>query len=168
MILFLGVGCGREPSSESSSQPAAPPEAAVAIPLLQGDGESLTMDSLRGKVVLVDFCATWSAPSRMGVEDLNGLQSTWVGSGLTVLGLCVDEGEREAVASLVAELGAGYSVGWADTQIQELFGGIRPIPTRILLDRDGQEVARFEGAVAVEKLEEAIRPLLDPALSPQS
>ena len=168
LVGLLGMGCGQMRTSAPKNETAAAAESSLEIPLLQGDGETLDMDSLRGQIVLLDFCATWSAPSRMGVKDLNELQSELADSGLKVLGLCVDDGERDSVSDLVAGLGADYSVGWADPTVQEWFGGVRPIPTRILLDREGNEVDRFEGAVPIEKLKAALMRLLDSAVSPQS
>jgi thiol-disulfide isomerase/thioredoxin len=168
VALLLGTGCGRKPPSGPAAEPAAPGNAPLAIPILQGRGETMTLDSLRGQVVLVDFCATWSAASRQGVEQLNGLRAAWGEQGLAVIGLCVDKGDPAAVSGRVGEWGADYPIGWAGVELQKAFGGIRPIPTRILLDPDGKEVARFEGAVSADEMEPAIRALMESVLSPQS
>lgn len=128
-------------------------------PLL--DGRVTGSDSLRGKVVLVNFWATWCGPCRMEMPALQAMYERHRGEGLVLLGLSVDRGGEQVVRDYVRERGVTYPVAIVGPTVEAAFGGVRGYPTSFLLDRGG--VVRHEviGPLAPATLELAVRRLLD-------
>ncbi|HMN08468.1 MAG TPA: TlpA disulfide reductase family protein [Gemmatimonadaceae bacterium] len=124
-------------------------------------GEALSPAELRGKVVLVNFWATWCGPCRMEMPALQAMYERHRGEGLVLLGLSVDRGGEQVVRDYVRERGVTYPVAIVGPTVEAAFGGVRGYPTSFLLDRGG--VVRHEviGPLAPATLELAVRRLLD-------
>lgn len=125
------------------------------------DGETLTLSDLRGKVVLVNFWATWCPPCRL---EMPGFQDVWEeyrDRDVVILGLSVDRGDRAAVVDWVRQRGITYPIAFAPGAVTRAFGGARVLPTSILVDREGRIAHRVEGFYAEPTLRASIRRLLD-------
>lgn len=130
------------------------------------DGRTLSADSLRGKVVLVNFWATWCTPCRVEMPLLDAMHRRHEADGFVVLGLAVDRASTEAVARYVRERGVTYPVAHVDAAAERVFGGVRGYPTSFLIDRSGRIRHTVLGPVAPLSLEPAVRRLLDEATGP--
>jgi peroxiredoxin len=125
------------------------------------DGETIRLSELKGKVVLVNFWATWCPPCRL---EMPGFQDVWEDyrdQDVVILGLSMDQGVRSEVASWVRSRGITYPVAFASGSIARSYGGARVLPTSVLIDREGRIAHTVEGFYAETTLRASIRRLLD-------
>lgn len=123
-------------------------------------GEPLSTESLRGKVVLVNFWATWCLPCRVEMPALDAMHRRHADSGFVVVGLAVDRVSTEQVRAFVAERGVSYPIAHVGPEAEAAFGGVQGYPMSFLLDRTGRIRHRVIGPVAPVSLEPAVRRLL--------
>lgn len=124
-------------------EPAAVPE----IGFTDAEGKALTLADFKGRVVLLNLWATWCAPCVEEMPSLDRLQARLGDGEFTVLALSLDRQGRDAVAPFLEKLGVGNLTAYLDTKNSAMRAlGIRGLPTTILIDREGREVGRIEGA----------------------
>jgi len=111
------------------------------------NGKPVRLSDYQGKVVILDFWATWCGPCRRGIPDLNALYSDYRGKGLEILGIAVDEGGKEMVQQGMQEhsITIGYPILIGTAEVQKSYGGIEAIPTTFILDKEGNIVAKYVG-----------------------
>ncbi len=128
-------------------------------------GETLDWERLRGHVVLVDFWATWCAPCRKSMPELQALQELHADRGFRVIGLAIDEPQAaRKVRDFIAAKKIAYPIG-LDTGGNPAWRrfGVRAVPAAFLVDSEGQIVAQWTGApVALKELEKKLSGLLPP------
>lgn len=124
------------------------------------DGSEISDDSLRGKVVLVNFWATWCAPCRAEMPLLEMMHKRHEAAGFVVVGLAVDRVSTEAVRAFVKDRGVTYPIAHVGAEAEQVFGGVRGYPTSFLLDRTGKIRHTVLGPVGPLSLEPAVRRLL--------
>lgn len=125
------------------------------------DGAPITSASLRGKVVLVNFWATWCVPCRVEMPLLERMYARHRDNGFVLVGLSVDRGGTDGVRRFVQERGISYPVAVVGSDVERAFGGIRGYPTSFLVDRDGVVRNAVIGPLAPATLELALQRLLD-------
>jgi thiol-disulfide isomerase/thioredoxin len=108
------------------------------------DNYEITLSKLRGRVVLLDFWATWCGPCRESIPHLVQLQKSYQQSGLEVVGMNVDKGDVDAVRRFVKSLDIPYPIVIASDELQRHYG-ITGLPTTILIDKDGKIRQKFLG-----------------------
>jgi cytochrome c biogenesis protein CcmG/thiol:disulfide interchange protein DsbE len=123
-------------------------------------GSEVRLSDYRGKVVLIDFWATWCGPCRMGIPHLIELHEEYSGDGFTVLGVSVDQKGPSVVKPFVKQQGIPYPVVMGDQPTIRRFGSIRAIPTAFLVDREGYVIGRYEGYRDKDFFEKEIKKLL--------
>ena len=145
--------------------PANPIEAGrkvLAAKLLSLDGTVLPFDQWRGKVLVVNFWATWCAPCREEIPGFIKFQTRYGEKGVQFVGVAIDQKER--VAPYAKDMGINYPlvVGGMETMefARQLGNHATVLPYTLILDRQGKVVASQIGIVPPEKLETIIRPLL--------
>ena len=107
------------------------------------DGKIVRLSDYKGKVIIVDFWATWCKPCRKSIPDFNRLKEEF-GDDLFILGLSKDE-SPEDVKAFMKEIPINYPVAMATRKLEERFGGILGLPTAFLIDRNGRIVKKFLG-----------------------
>ncbi len=132
--------------------------AAPAFSLPDLKGREVPLSDFRGKVVVLDFWATWCPPCKREIPDFIDLQRKYGPQGLQIVGIALDEPEK--VADFVRQNGMDYPVLMGSDEVAARYGGIEGIPTTFLIDRDGKIVNRFEGFRPKSVFEEEIRKLL--------
>ena len=126
------------------------------------DGKTIHSGDFKGKVVILDFWATWCGDCRAEIPSFIALQKQYEKQGLVVIGASVDEGGANVVKPFAQKLGMNYTVGLADDQVQQAFGGIEATPTTFVIDRGGHIVKKHLGLTEKDEFEAEIKPLLTP------
>lgn len=125
------------------------------------DGKIVNSDSLKGKVLLLTFFATWCPPCVEEVPVLIQLHNELTDQGFSVVGLSVDQQGRELVARFVEKRKITYPVLLAETRTTQDFGGVYGIPVAFLVNKSGNVVKKYTGFVQHEILEKDIHSLLN-------
>jgi thiol-disulfide isomerase/thioredoxin len=125
------------------------------------DGATLSAESLRGRVVLVNAWATWCLPCRAEMPLLEQMWTRHRDRGLTIVGLSADTLPAAMVASWVAARGLTFPVAIARAGDFNQLGGVQAFPTSFLIDRHGYVRHRVVGPIGAVSLELAVRRLLD-------
>src|SRR5579864_5118813 len=170
-LAFLPLtGCKQQPSGKtesegSSSAPtgAAASEANLAIPTL--DGSTATLDQYKGKVVLVNFWATWCEPCKTEIPWLIEFNRKYGPKGLVILGIAMDDEGKKVVEPWVAskrfdvngqQTPMDYPVLLGNDKIADKFGGILGLPTSMLYARDGHKIKTIVGLINYQDLSKAL------------
>jgi thiol-disulfide isomerase/thioredoxin len=140
------------------------PVPAPEIGFTDGAGKPLSLAAFRGKVVLLNFWATWCAPCRREMPALDRLQARLGGDDFEVLALAVDRGGAAKVKAFFDELGIERLELYIDSSTRALRTlGAYGLPTTLLIDRTGKEVMRVIGAAEWDGAEvvDLVRHLID-------
>jgi thiol-disulfide isomerase/thioredoxin len=121
-------------------------------------GTPWSMDELRGRVVLVNFWATWCGPCRHEIPDLVKIQDRY-GEHVQVIGVSLDEGGTEVVSRFADELQMNYPIVMATPEILEQFSGVFALPTTFVIDPDGGIAQKHIGLVSPAVMEQEARVL---------
>jgi len=134
------------------------PAPALSVRTLRGD--SLSLAGLRGRVVLVNFWATWCPPCRAEMPGFQAVYNEKKDSGLVVLGLSTDDDGPVPVSVFLLERGITYPIALSTIATERLFGGIDALPTTFLIDRAGRIRYQVRGIFARPALDQAVERLL--------
>jgi len=135
------------------------PDAAPEFKLDSIDGKPLTLASAHGKVVLLNFWATWCGPCRAEIPDLIELQQKYKDQ-LQIIGLTVDDDDVAFVKQVVARTRINYPVAMTTPEVRAQYGGVAALPTSFVLDTQGRIVQKHEGLRDPALYETEIRALL--------
>jgi thiol-disulfide isomerase/thioredoxin len=134
------------------------PAAAPAFEARDLDGRQISTASLRGKVVLLNFWATWCPPCRAEIPDLIALQEKYRDQ-LQIIGISEDEGGTELVRRFVADHRMNYPVVMASPELERKFPGIGALPTSFVIDREARLVQKHVGMLTARTTEYETRHL---------
>ena len=122
------------------------PEPMPSFHIVSLSGKPLDPAEWKGKVVILNFWATWCTPCRFEIPELMEMQKRFKGS-LQIVGLSVDSGSASQVKAFVKQMGFTYPVAVASEKLQDEFGGILALPTSFIINRQGQVVDKHVGLV---------------------
>ena len=122
-------------------------------------GAPVHLKAYRGKVVLLNFWATWCAPCLLEMPRFAHWQTQFAGQGFQVFGISMDDTDTP-VRRLQSKLPLNYPLIMGDEKLGELYGGILGLPVTYLIDRQGRIRARFQGETDLAIIEKDIRTLL--------
>lgn len=113
------------------------------------NGKEVKLSDYKGKIVLIDFWATWCGPCRKGIPDLIELQNEYKNE-IVVLGITLDNKTNTAkdVDPFVKNMKINYPVLWTDDETIKNYGNINSIPTSFVVDKKGVIVSKHVGLVA--------------------
>lgn len=129
------------------------------------DGQDVSLAQYKGKVVLVNFWATWCAPCREEIPELIELQRKYEPRGFVVLGVAMDDEGKSVVAPFVQKEKfdvsgtpslMSYPILIGNDAAGEKFGGLLGFPTSVLISRDGKQVKRINGIISYDEIAKAI------------
>ncbi|HUX66195.1 MAG TPA: TlpA disulfide reductase family protein [Terriglobales bacterium] len=135
------------------------PQPAPVLEATTLNGQHISLAALRGKVVLLNFWATWCGPCRQEIPEFEQLQRKYAGK-LQVVGLSVDELPPAAVAKVAAKMGINYPVALATSAVEKRFGDLSTIPVTWVIDRNGQVDQKNHGANPYAVFDTEVRALL--------
>jgi thiol-disulfide isomerase/thioredoxin len=143
-LLFAGTVSARPQENGSVIRFVRNPDQAPEFTLNALDGKPLSLADAHGKVILLNFWATWCGPCRAEIPDLIELQAKYK-DRLQIIGLTVDDQDAGAVEKVVKETGINYPVALASAEVRFKYGGIAALPTSFMLDSEGRVMQKHEG-----------------------
>jgi len=151
-VLALALACKPHASINPSAtnHPLAPEFSLTDI-----NGQKFDLVSYRGKVVLLDFWATWCAPCKTEIPHFIDMQNKYGPQGLQIVGLSLDD-SAGPVRKFYADEKMNYPVAVADDKLAEAYGGVLGLPIAFLIDRDGHIIAKHIGETDASVFEKEI------------
>ena len=122
-------------------------------------GNPIQLSAYRGKLVLLNFWATWCTPCLREMPRLSAWQRKYGAAGLQVLGISMDD-DAAPVRRFLTKHPLAYPVLMGDAKLGEAFGGVLGLPCSILIDAQGRIVARYQGESDLREIETQIKALL--------
>ena len=124
-------------------------------------GKKVSLSEFKGKVILLDFWATWCVPCKQEIPGFIDLQKKYGGRGLQIIGLSVDDSLNMA-KTYATQMKMNYPVLLAEGKedILKAYDPIPSIPVSVIIDRSGQIVSRHLGIASMDVFEKEIVPLL--------
>lgn len=150
------VGLRKPPSTK----PVATRKEAPNFTLKDADGKPVSLADYKGKVVVLNFWATWCGPCKIEIPWFIEFQKTYKDKGFTVLGVALDDEGWDAVKPYLADKQVNYPVVTGTSTVEQLYGGIDALPTTFLIDRDGRIASTHIGLVGKKDYESDINDLL--------
>lgn len=152
--LRVGDVGGIGKAQAESKHPVAP-----IFSLTDISGNRLSLADYKGRVVMLDFWATWCGPCRIEIPGFVELQNRYGDQGFAIIGISMDDGP-EVVREFYKEFKMNYPVALGDEKLEELYGGIVGLPTTFIIGRDGRIYRKHTGATDGSLFEEEIKTLL--------
>ena len=126
-------------------------------------GKSVKLSDFKGKVVVLDFWATWCPPCRAEIPDFIDLQKQYQSKGFTVVGVSIDQGGTAAVAPFVKSHNINYPIVMGDESVVHQYGDVEAIPTTFIIDPKGNIAGMHQGQTPKSVFEAEIKKLLPAA-----
>lgn len=176
LVLLGTAACSRKGTETTATAPTAQkaaeaaPKTAMALPkigpapawqLPDLSGAKISSEQFKGKVVVIDFWATWCPPCREEIPGYIALANKYGKDGLVIVGISLDQAGPDVVKAYAAKTGINYPLVMGDDKVVAAFGGVEGIPTTFLIDRDGQIRDRKVGLVETAEYEKRIRAVLN-------
>src|SRR5579859_647387 len=129
------------------------------------DGNNVSLSEYKGKVILVNFWATWCDPCRVEIPWLIEMQQNYGPKGFVILGIALDEEGKSVVAPFVAKERfdvngtkepMSYKILIGNDEAADKFGGLFGYPTSILISREGKQIKRITGIISPDEITKAI------------
>jgi thiol-disulfide isomerase/thioredoxin len=141
--------------------PADAKPAKLDFTLKDVEGKDVSLQSLKGKVIVLDFWATWCGPCKVEIPHFIEFQQKYGQKGLQVVGISVDD-PVDKLAPYVKDMGMNYMVlqGLGHDDVQDAFGPIMGIPVSVMISRDGKVCATHTGLTSKDVFEREIQALL--------
>ena len=153
--VLVWTGCAKK-ARRSSAKPA--PE----FSLKDANGQTVRLADYRGKVVLLDFWATWCGPCKIEIPWFMEFEKEFKNQGFAVLGVSMDEDGWSAIKPYVQNMKMNYRVLLGNDAISTAYGGLDSLPTTLLIDREGGIASTHVGvSMGKEEFKDAIVKLLE-------
>ena len=134
-------------------------QAAPDFSLVDTQGKKVSLSQFKGKVVIIDFWATWCPPCRRGVPDLISLKKEFKNK-IAIIGISLDVDTKKDVVPFIKNYGINYPVVYATNQVVQDYGNVEAIPTSFIIDRNGKIVKQHVGLTPKGILVDEITKLL--------
>jgi len=154
IVLAAGSHAFAAPRKSPLLNHPAPPFARTAL-----TNERISLAGLHGRVVLLNFWATWCAPCQVEMPRFVAWEDKYKADGLSIVGVSMDD-SAETVHSFLRRKKLNYPVVMGDEKLGLAYGGILGLPVTYLIDRHGVIRARFQGDTDLDAMENALQRLL--------
>lgn len=160
-VVILLAACTSAPREERSAvKGERDRKPAPDFSLQDADGRTVQLSDYRGKVVLLNFWATWCGPCKMEIPWFVEFERKHKDQGFAVVGISMDEDGWQAVKPFVSKLGINYRILLGSDSIAQLYGGVDSLPTTFVIDREGRIAAVHIGLVSKSSYERDINEIL--------
>jgi peroxiredoxin len=156
-------GCSTSPTlvRAASVKPEEKRHEAPDFALKDADGKTVHLTDYRGKVVLLDFWATWCPPCKLEIPWLIDIERKNKDRGFAVLGVSMDDEGWDVVKPFMKEVGMNYRVVIGNDATAEMYGNVESLPETFLIDRAGKIAAIHVGLASRKEFEDEVAQLLD-------
>jgi thiol-disulfide isomerase/thioredoxin len=173
LVAGLGLaGCDGNAQSEApqslgddnaaiAQRPPRSPEAMYDFALRDLDGKTVRLSDYSGKVVLINFWATWCPPCRAELPDLIAAHDELAGESFVILGISLDQTGPAAVQKYVQKSGINFPILMGNQDVVTKYGNFRGIPTSFLLNSRHEQVKRYTGIVTHAQLTRDVQETLE-------
>jgi cytochrome c biogenesis protein CcmG/thiol:disulfide interchange protein DsbE len=167
-VLLIGaliIGCSTSTRAvrAESVKPDKDRKEAPDFALKDADGKVVKLSDYRGKVVVLDFWATWCGPCKIEIPWFMEMQRKNKDKGFEVLGVAMDDEGWEAVKPFATKMGMNYRLVIGNDQTAQMYGGVDALPTTFLIDRGGKIAAVHVGLTSRKDIEDGVQQLLQAA-----
>ncbi len=143
------------------ADPVTPAQPAPGWTLKDVNGQPVSLSQFKGKVVVLDFWATWCPPCRSEIPGYVKLEKKYKDKGLVIIGVSVDQDGPAVVKKFVADFHMNYPVVMADDSIVQAYGNPDAIPTTFIIDRTGKIRDKKVGAMETADYEKILQQYLE-------
>jgi thiol-disulfide isomerase/thioredoxin len=165
VLLYSFVGCSK--NNNNANKPSGNQESTVMsgdknkapeFTLASTEGKDVKLSDYKGKVVIVDFWATWCGPCRRGIPDLIDIQKQY-GNDVVVIGISLDQNKGD-VLPFAQKIGINYPIVYGTLEVTQQYGGVEGIPTSFIINKNGDIVDKHVGLVDKSEYTDLINKLL--------
>ena len=167
LMIYSLVGCSKNSSNENktfnnkeTSTIKNDDNKAPEFTLLSTEGKDIKLSAYKGKIVILDFWATWCGPCRKGIPDLVELQKEF-GKDIVVIGISLDQDTKAEVVPFMQHFGINYPIAYGTFEVTQQYGGVEAIPTSFVINKNGEIVGRLVGLVPKSEYSDLINKLLN-------
>jgi peroxiredoxin len=160
LFVLLAACTSSEQTTPSTVKPVAARQTAPEFALKDVNGAAVRLSDYRGKVVLLNFWATWCGPCKFEIPWFIEFEQANKDRGFAVIGISMDEEGWEVVKPFLAEWNVNYRTLLGDSIIAQLYGGVDSLPTSFLIDRDGRVASAHLGLISKSVYQNEIQELL--------
>jgi peroxiredoxin len=160
-LAVLLYSCSASSSTNAASKAPKDRKPAPEFTLTDANGSPVKLSDYRGKVVLLNFWATWCGPCALEIPWFIEFEQQYKSRGLEVVGVSMDDDGWAAVKPYVSEHKLNYRVLLGNDSVSQLYGGVEALPTTFLIDRDGKIAFVHVGLAGKDEYLSEIQTLLD-------
>jgi thiol-disulfide isomerase/thioredoxin len=157
LFFYVGVSAAQSPAATTPLLHKEAPQ------FVRTDLENRKLDlrAYKGKVILLDFWATWCASCQLEMPRFVAWQSQYGPRGLRIIGISMDD-DPALARKLYKKMKLNYPVAMGDEKLGQLYGGVLGLPLTFLIDSQGKVQAQFRGETDLKLIEDQFKPLLRP------
>ena len=159
-VIALLAGCSSE-DVRAAAKDQKGPKIAPDFALKDSNGATVHLSDYRGKVVLLNFWATWCGPCKLEIPWFMQFEQELKDRGFAVLGVSLDDDGWEAVKPYIEQRKINYRIMLGNDTVADQYGGVDALPTTFLIDRSGRIAAKHQGLVSKNEYHDEILHLLD-------
>ena len=160
-VVVMLSGCNSsKPVSAANAKAEKERKAAPEFELKDADGKTVRLSDYKGKVVLLDFWATWCGPCKIEIPWFIEFERSYKDKGFAVIGVAMDEEGWTIVKPFISELAINYRILQGSDATAALYGGVDALPTTFLIDRSGKIAATHVGLTGRDDFEDGIKKLI--------
>lgn len=159
--ITIVCSCSGSSATKAASKGAKERKPAPEFTLTDANGSSVKLSDYRGKVVLLNFWATWCGPCALEIPWFIDFEQQYKSKGFEVVGVSMDEEGWSAIKPYITEHKMNYRVLLGNDSVSQLYGGVESLPTSFVIDRDGRIASVHVGLAERNEYMNEIQNLLD-------